>query len=222
MAFSFIPAKDAKFHEWQNDIKAQVTTNAVAWGIDSGAVTALGTRNGTYNTKYAAISNKNTSTKQQRAAHRAERKDYEKYMRKFVKEHLLYNSAITYDEKVAMGLISTDDSGRQKIETAPNVVMKAKPGLRVLTEARVDADSSRPSMHPDADVLEVRGQLGGTQPVLWSDVPNVVQETKARFTTELPPDSGGKTLYCFYRWRNLTDDKKSGPWGGLVMVKLWE
>jgi hypothetical protein len=239
-ADDYIPAPDNEFKEFQGNIDDMVTDNEVAWGIPNAVVLELNGKRTAYDLQYTTANTPSTRTTGTIAAHRAGRVIHEKYIRAFVKAHLAGNTAITVEQRKNLGINMGDNirSVRPKINVAPNVILKALGGQDVLVECRRPEDESRPSMHPDADVIEFRGAIssvppGGTPagtpfpipgdppPASWKEALDVSVSTKARFTRVLgDPELAGKYMYIFARYKNNSDDRKSGPWSEVAHVRI--
>ena len=80
---------------------------------------------------------------------------------------------------------------------------------------RIDKDATRASMHPLADGVEMRYQVGGTQPANATACAGSVISKKALFTFDTGSGSGEKKFYCFCRYVNLSTPANSGPFGTL-------
>lgn len=210
----YVPGGNLEFFNWQSDLITYATTRRVGWGIADDPWTALIDAQTTYNPLFNAIKNKGTRTSAQVEAHTNGRTVYEKIVRDFVQEWLAFNSLVTDADRVSMNItVHTDErSPRPAIETAPNPSMKPKDGARILCECRVESDSSKPSMHPDADSIEMRFAIGTAAPALPKDCPNIKLKSKARFTIELDLADAGKKIFAFFRYINTSDDTKNGPW----------
>ncbi|MFN0275274.1 MAG: hypothetical protein ACKVPJ_05990, partial [Chitinophagales bacterium] len=155
-------------------------------------------------------------------AHRAGRKVYEKYVRDWAGERLLYNSAISVQQRSTLQITIKDTvkTARPAIESAPFVDVEARKGARIVIECRVNGDSSRASIHPDADEVEVRYTVATTVPASPADCNLTETSTKAKFTLELDIADAGKKFNGFFRWKNTTDKSKSGPWSLLVSTTI--
>jgi hypothetical protein len=218
----YIPAANEQFYDFELVIKNKLLFNAIVWGILPAKAAEFDTKAGDFNILWLAVANKNNRTKGQVETYDAARPVFEKYLRSFCKEFLINNSSISIEDKTTMKLpLGTGGhSPRPAITTAPFVLLKALGGLRIRFECRVEGDSSRPSLHPDCDVVELRGKVGNTPPVNYTECDKDYTSTKANFTVEMPPEFEGKTLYVYARWKNQSDKAKSGPVSSMVMVKI--
>lgn len=217
----YIPSPLAEFFGWQGNLVTKVAAGAVGWGIAAGKVTALTDAQTVYVPLYNAAANPATKTKGSVKAQEDGRKVYEKLIRGFVKENLINNSAVTAQDKIDMGLNPGGTrSPRPAITTAPAVALKAKGGLMVQLEFRVESDASRPSIQVDSDGLEIKAMVGLTPPKSFNETGlNTFFSTKARFNHLFEDESlAGQTFFVYARWANTSDNKKSGPWSALAQV----
>ena len=114
----------------------------------------------------------------------------------------------------------TEPTDRIAIETRPTVKAEMKGGALLKMEFRVEADSTRPSMHEDADVVELKYRIGGTEPISPAQTDNTDTFSKARHSKQLDVADAGQWFYGFARWKNNTDDSKSGPWSVLIKIMI--
>ena len=129
-------------------------------------------------------------------------------------------SALTETDRLTLGLKKRDSTPtpRPKITTQPFVEMQPVGGGEIKVTARVQGDASRASMHPDADCIEMAYRIAGSPPASPEECEHTVTYTKAIHTLSFGVAEEGKRLYAYFRWKNDTDDAKSGPWGTLVQV----
>lgn len=219
----YIPQQMALFFGWQSNLVTKVVAGATGWGIAAGKVTALTDAQTVYVPLYNAVANPATKTKGSVKAQEDGRKVYEKFIRGFVKENLISNSAVTAQDKIDMGLNPGGSHGpRPAITTAPNTALKAMGSLLMQLEFRVESDASRPSIHPDSDGLEIKAMVSTTPPKGFNDSGlNTFFSSKARFNHLFEDETlAGQNFYVYARWANNSDSKKSGPWSALATVVL--
>ena len=109
---------------------------------------------------------------------------------------------------------------RGPITTAPNTSMSPKEGGQIKIENRVDDDSTRPSMHPLADALEMKYKIGAPPPANAAACPNTFMSSKATFTFDGGQENDGKKLYVYTRWVNISNPANSGPWSSLEIATI--
>ena len=123
-------------------------------------------------------------------------------------------SALTESDRTTLLIPErkTKRSPRPKISTRPSLKLLVRGGARFTVENRVESDSSRPSMHPDANYIELRYCIQETPPTSIKECNITKILSKARETLKLDPDDARKTIYCYTRWANKTDETKSSRW----------
>ena len=209
---------NAEFKEFFDELQGEVSTNAAAWNISAPKVLEITTGFGTYRPLYDSIVNKMTRTPQQVADHTAGRTTSEDFIEEFANEFIVNNSAISASTKEALGFnVPTDERHeRPTIEDVPFAGMNAQPGSRIEFTCRTQSDASRPSIHPDADAVEVRYIVAATPPATVNDCTGKETSTKSKFTIELNAADAGKKIFAFVRWRNNSEPAKSGPYGDML------
>lgn len=216
----YVPRKIADFVPWQTNLVTKVVAGATAWGISTDKVTALQAAKAIYMPLYNKIIDPDTKTKGAVQQHREGRKTYSTFLRAFVKENLRNNSAITIEEKIGLG-INPGIAGagpRPAIDVSPDLQVRAKGDLVIQIQVRSESDSTRPSILPAADGVELRFKIGGPAPANYNEAPEVFFSGKARFKKLLEAGAEGVTIYIFARWKNNTDDTKSGPWCAMKSI----
>jgi len=84
-------------------------------------------------------------------------------------------------------------------------------GCKVRVSCRTASDSSRASMHPNADGVEIKYALGEA-PANVDACPNKEVFAKSRFIVSLATADAGKRIYAYLRWRTNSNPEKNGPW----------
>jgi len=127
------------------------------------------------------------------------------------------STAITTTDRNTLNLPERDASPtrRGQINDAPTVNMTSLAGGRMKIRCRIDQDATRASMHPLADAIEMRYQVGGTQPANAAACPTSFISKKALFTFDADTANDGKKFWSFCRYVNLTNAANNGPWGTL-------
>ena len=218
----YVPGPDDQFYQWQDDLLDTIQPSVAAWGILPADFTDLQAKQTVYDPLYQAITNEGTRTRADVTAHRNGRKTYEKAIRKFVAKWLAKNDLVTADDREELQITIPDEikTARPKIETTPNIKMKSQEGARITVECRVEADSSRASMHPDCDELEAYFIIGTTAPASPNACNRIHTSSKAKLIIELDIADAGKRIYIYFRWKNKTDKNKNGPWTQLFSAVI--
>lgn len=129
---------------------------------------------------------------------------------------------LTESDRQTLNLPAPDTTAtpRGLIEGAPAVNVKSLEGGRMKVRTRISEDATRASMHPLADAVEMRFQIGGTQPANVMACDGVTQSKKALFTHEAGSENGEKKFYCFCRYVNLTNPANNGPWSTIQIATV--
>jgi len=161
---------------------------------------------------WALTSSETTATKPLRKS----RDDLMKEMTTLVRSVYddIIESALTNDDRSTLLIPKRDTkpTDRSKITIRPTLKLIVMGGASFTVENRVDKDQTRPSMNPDADYVEMAYIIGTTPPASVSETNKVKVLSKAREVISFDPANAGKTLYCYTRYVNKTDDSKSGPY----------
>lgn len=125
--------------------------------------------------------------------------------------------AATNNDRTVFNIKLRDETptARTKITTSPYVDFKSEDGGVILVTCQVEKVSDRPSMHPAADVIEMKYIVmdeDATPPSTVAGCPGTYIATKAISRFEEAADQPGKRVHAFLRWRNNTEPAKSSPW----------
>lgn len=125
--------------------------------------------------------------------------------------------AITTEDRGTLNLPAPDriPTARGVIDAEPTVKVNSMPSARMKIRVQTDADASRASLHPLADAIEMRYQVGGTQPANAPACAGMIISKKAIFNFDAGVDNEGKKFFGFVRYVNLTDPAKNGPWSSV-------
>jgi hypothetical protein len=107
----------------------------------------------------------------------------------------------------------TTPTERSKIEDTPTVRLFSEPGGRIRVRCSVAADSSRASMHPMADEIQLRIKIGDPAPASFEDCPSTYSSSSAIFDYQAGGANAGKRIYIYARYRNITNEAHSGEFG---------
>lgn len=228
---SYIPVDDGEFDDFQTILYSFIILHtpgtAFPWGYPQARVDTLTTMKTRWDAAWLIAKNKNTRNKGDVKEKDDAREPYEKEIRAFVKEFLKNNSLITNEVKVEMGVpVDAASAERPAITNAPFTDLKTGDGCTIKFTNRVVNDGGRGSMHPDADVVEMKWVLHSitvppTPPPNGPEqCPNTELSTKAMFTSAFGIPNAGKRLYCYSRWRNNSEVQKSGPFGQIQTIVL--
>ncbi len=139
------------------------------------------------------------------------------------------SAVITSDDRNALNIKERDKTPTRRglISDVPIVGIKGVGGGRLKIKVRTDSDSSRASVHPLADLIEVRYMLVDEEPEVpgpgpapdpGSGIPTPEKashyfvSSKASFEIETGSGSLGKYVMAFLRWVNSSTPANNGPW----------
>ena len=108
-----------------------------------------------------------------------------------------------------------DASERPSISDKPLVGLVAKGGGTVQVVVRIESDGSKASMHPDADLIEMRHVLLGVDvaaPTSVRELTDMTISSRGRSELKLGDGAISRILYLVARYVNKVDASKNGPW----------
>jgi hypothetical protein len=222
----YIPLRDDDFFNFQGNLVNKVVANKTTWAIPNAALDALVSRRQEYEPLYHKSQAKQSRTSGDVFRHRDIRKTYEKEIREFVNAYIRYNPAVTPDRKVEMSLTNpdTEPTPKPKISDIPIIGLEPRGGGDIEVYCRRETDQTRPSMHPDADVIEVRFAMLPIHPPAQpgtvkreglpspEECPEIWTSTRAHFFIQCGNKNAGQRFYGFFRWVNLTNPANSSSW----------
>jgi hypothetical protein len=235
----YIPSNNSDFNLFEVNLNTEVTANALAWGVPAAQAGLLTTWSTGYAPIYAAVSNKETRSRQQVLAHKTYRQDYVTFLRPFCQAFLTNNILISVDVRKSLGLNPrgvNPPSERPTITSAPIVELKPLGGGTVRFAFKV-SQSNRIGRQPNSDGVMIYFKLvspGGIQPPLPPEpiIPQLNEDypssdaesglptkdgyetqfsTRASFTAQLGISEIGKTMHIYAQWVNTSDTSKNGP-----------
>ena len=211
MSNDYIPEADRKFLVWVKNLFAYLIAHAMNWNInpstwahiDPPLITA-------YDDALAKAEDPNRGKADVLAKNEA-RDALKSATRRYVKEHLEYNSLITNEDRERMGLPVHDTKPTPVLppDTLPAPTVK-QPSPGVLEFHVIDSKSERKAKPAGVHGFETAWAILDAAPTDWS------QLTHSSFCTRTPlrlTFSGyerGKTVYFALRWENTKGEK--GPW----------
>lgn len=185
-------------------------------------VNALGdtTTSGSWIYLWALTSSSTTATKPLRDSRNALQKTMSVLVRNVYDD--IPESALTDSDRTTLLIPKRDKipSERSKINTRPTLKLIVQGGARFIVENRVASDSTRTSMHPDADHVELVYCIQDEAPASPADCNKSKIFTKARAIWELDLADAKQNLHVYSRWVNATDDAKSSAFTILHTVVI--
>ncbi len=114
----------------------------------------------------------------------------------------------------------TEPSPKPAMTTAPFPKVLPIGGGKVRVTVRVLHDSTRASMHPDADAIEMKYSIGSVPPASEEEALNSRSYKRAIRIFSLGQAQAGQRMYAFFRWSNETDEEKSSQWSTMVQTVI--
>lgn len=215
MATDYIPASDADFDAWQQNLVNYVVANAAALGVPPADVTSIQGFNGSWGTKYPAA---NTATASANAATQEKndcRSDFEGFLRPFV-GRIQSSSSITDAQRQALAI--TVRSTSRTAVAAPT----SKPVATIDTSQRLRhtinfVDETTPTSRAKPEGVqgcEIWMKIGDPAPAGPNDVHYLALDTRTPYTVEFEAADAGKTAYYMLRW--ISTRGETGPWSQTV------
>jgi len=126
----------------------------------------------------------------------------------------IIESELTNNDRTTLVIPARDTtpSDRPAMTDRPNLKLIVMGGASFTIENRVIGDETRPSMHPDADFIELAYIIQETPPTDVSETNKVKVLSKAKEVLTLDPADAGNKIHAYTRWVNKTDDAKSSPY----------
>ena len=215
MATDYIPASDAEFDAWQQNLVNYVVANAAALGVSPAEVTSIQGFNGSWGTKYPASS---TATAAANAATQEKndcRTDYEDFLRPFV-GRIQSSPTITDAQRQAMSITvrSTSRTAVAAPLSRPVATIDTSQRLRH-TVNFVDELTPTSRAKPDGvQGCEIWMKVGDPAPAGPNDVHYLALDTRTPYTVEFEAGDANKTAYYMLRW--ISTRAETGPWSATV------
>ena len=233
-----IPEADNKFNDYINETAAYLLVTP-AGGVSNFERLLLTAAENTqwqdfkdaWNTKYAIVVN-NDSVNIRDSNAIEEKNDARDDFNDFVVapaanllNRISSSPEVTAVDRAKFNIKLRDDnpSARPQMTNSPFVDFKGEDGGIVLITVRVESDSTRASMDPEADNIEMKyiiTDVDATPPATADDCPSTFISKSAIFRFEAAANMPGKRMHAFLRWQNVTDLSKSGPYSGRETIVI--
>ena len=218
MADKRFPTKDADFNDYLSIVVPYLVTEAARLGVSAGNIATLTADHITWTALYPDSQNPNKATATITSDKNDLRGSLEDTLRDIYED--IPNSVLTSDDRSTLNLPERDTvpTPRAKINDIPFAGVTPTGGGIIKNRVRKTSDASRASRHELADGVEVKYRIGGTQPATAAECENSLVSKKAMFNLDADQANATKRIYLFYRWVNLSDQSKNGPWSNLVQT----
>jgi hypothetical protein len=216
MSNDYIPRRDGDFLVWVKNIITNVAANAGKWNLNPMNWAHIDQLIVAYEAALKKAQDPNSGTADTLEKNQT-REALEKAVRKFVKEHLEYNSLITDEDRMHMGLPVHDlhPSPAKDPHSYPLLATKL-PAPGVVEIHATDSESGRKAKPDGVHGFEVKTVILDEPATEWE------QLTDSQFFTRTPGRisfSGkqrGKMLSLAARWENTRGVK--GPWSDIITI----
>ena len=216
------PTKDGDRNTYYNTAIAYIAVpaNKARLGVSDDRVTSAQDLLTQWNTTYPLAKNPATSTKTLIQDKDGLINDIEDALREIYGD--IPASVLTTTDRNTLNLKERDaiTTPRPVINDAAFSKIKSNEGARMEFILRTDADATRASRHPDSDGAEIVYTIGTTAPASPADCNKTIFTSKAKGTFDLGVENAGKKVFGFVRWKNNSDNTKSGPWSQMFSAVI--
>jgi len=216
----YVPANDAEFDSWQNNLVLITESQLVTWGILVGDFTLLKTAQSGWVDGYDSAEVKTVRNNGDVAGKDSTRAVYEKALRKFNKQWLISNTRVSDRERELMGLTVPVETRTPapKPTTKPvvtiNFAQRLQHELHIVDEATPTRKAKPVGVHG----CEIWMKIDGPAPVSVSELSYVATTTRTPGTVIFEGIHAGKIVYYWLRWVNTRGEH--GPWSNVVSAMV--
>lgn len=213
----YIPAGEKEFFDWQNNFATILAAGAATWNVPTATLTSLDSLRNDYENKYALANKgkKASRTPLQIKQKKDATKLYEAAIRQVVKEFLAFNSLVSDDDRLNLGITVRDfiKTASTTPKTIPVLTVLPVNGsrLKITVKQQPDADGiSRRGKPEDAASFEVAIWIGDGAPKDGDKCTIKHEYTKSPVTLSFSPEDSNKDATIFVRW--IGYGKQQGSW----------
>lgn len=229
MAKRRIPDSKSEFNDYQRDSTSHLEAGTPARGITLGLTTGELDDWKDYRDEWVLLYPTYTDTSKRTKTITQNVNDHMTNFRTFAEpllNRISVSTALNNEDRTILNLPERDKTPTRKgkIEDTPLVGIKGIGGGQVKFRIRGNEDSTRASMHPMADFIEIKYSIAKEEPEETpptepgSDLPTVdtakhyAISKKALFVIETGTGNTGKFIVAFVRWANASNPSLCGPW----------
>ncbi len=223
----YIPGTFFGFYNWQQTLYAIVSSNGTTWNIPAAVIATFTSFYTPFGALFQAVTNERTRTPEQLEAYKLYKADYVAFLRAFVQEHLVRNTAIPFEVRKSMGLNPREPfyPSRPAITTEPIIALSRVGRATIWFKFMVVDGGKRPKLHPDANAVELQYYFSDEPPTSVKDLPEGVKldrhvSTRGSFKRNVGESHIGEYLVVRARWLNTSKEDKSGPVSDFVTIVI--
>ena len=183
-------------------------------------------------TEFTPVSTKGTHTSAQTKQFDADRKTFlSTLLRPFNAEFVTKNSAFNVNNRATIGILPVASTARTAAGTTVEqffATFKSLGSCVYEIHGKLTADATKGGT-PDGKITQMsysivaRVAAGAVQPAPPAGPSECTTQdvnTHALFTKDFEIENAGKILYIYFRWFDLHNQEKSGPWSILYTINL--
>ena len=216
----FVPKADADFNNWQNSLMTDVNANAKIWLIPEDDLAPVKSLQLRWVDAFAKTSNKQNRTSADVQLKKEVREEYEKEIRKMVRQWLANNSRVTDADRTRMGL--TVKTGTRTPVAIPSTSPMATIDFSVRLQHKIeffDEASAHSNAKPDGvHGCEIFVKVDGEAPKSVDEMTYLGTCTASPFVAKYDGTKSGKTAWYWLRWINSRAE--AGPWSVVVSAMI--
>lgn len=216
------PTQDAQRNTYYNQVIAyiQIAANQTRLGIINAVKDALVVLLNSWNDVYPKTQNPDTATKSLRQQKDELILDIEESLRDMYND--IPESALTTGDRNTFNLKERDTvlSARPRITDTAFVKVQGISGAEMQFTLRTNEDSTRASRHADSNGADIVYTIASTPPAGPDECTKNFFTSKAKGSFNVGVDNAGKKVFGFVRWKNTTDNSKSGPWSQMFSAVI--
>ncbi|MDR2418576.1 MAG: hypothetical protein LBD79_05935 [Treponema sp.] len=210
---NYVPSAEAAFLAWVKNLIAYVTQRFSVWNIPS-PQTVLVPLLTAFEDTFTACQNPNRGKLDTQKKKEA-RKSLEKELRVYNKAYLLYNPAVSDDDRTAMGLPVYSGTRHQiKAPTTSPQLSTDTSTRRIIKIYYKDEDSSHRGKPAGVKGIEIRWAKLKEAPKDISELVNSAFDTNPPLELTFEEHERGEKVYMCGRWEIQREGEK-GPWGDI-------
>jgi len=208
----YIPAGDAEFDQFQEEIYTTATAKKAGWKIPDDDLTALKTPHDDWVAAYTVAKDPDDRTRAQVRAKDDAREVYEPLLRQFIQRDLIRNSLVTNADLTSLALKRPDGTKTKvpKPTTVPDIQVTTGPGNTVKVGFRqaMQEKGVKSRGKPDGVArVRIKYKVGTPVPQSYKDCTDSVDASRSPATVSFSPDQAGQRVYFFAAWVNTTNQE---------------